>query len=422
MGSRQLGFSECRMYYMQRLLAGTTQCAAALRVRGCLSPAAFSAAVERLRNRHELLNVSVVAGSGELRFHALPEGRPLAIEMRPRHADADWLMALELENSVALDPEVELSRWVLLLPADGQEDVFDILLVAHHAIIDGMGAAALFRQLMAELATPGSTPAGRLMIPPPAEESCPRTVPFERYLSLQAELGQKQPAVPPHRRPAPLSERKTRVRALGLDAAQTRAIAESCEAAGSSFNSYVSACLLRAVQAHSSDRRQFALFTAFSLRAMCSHTLDDDDLGCYLAVIPTFHDFAERLPPATELARSYKSALSAALLRYMALPRSAPTDQLAASIGRLEAMDRFVNDVGYTFTEAALLERYGELTVEHCYVTANRAAGNLAIVVQGLSFAGRSLFTVNSTSPLQDEAWVSRVTASFAQELNAPVG
>lgn len=416
---RPLGFGEARMYYQHKLLGGTTQGAAAVRLVGELAPERLRAALERVQAQHQILNVVIVEREGVPCFAEPRVPRPIPLRVLSRLDDEAWLSLLESRNAQALDP-LGLVELVLLYGGPGAAQRHDLLLFVHHSIIDGLGAERLVEALLAEAAREQPAARERRPLPPEGERVVPRTMTWLEYVRHQQDAvgALRGLALFPHRHVAAVEERRTRVRTLQLASESVKQLHALCARRGVTLNSYVSACLLQAVRAQTPERSRFALHTAFSTRRLCSEALEDDDLGCYLAVVPTVHE----LGPGADLhalASEYQKALTRAVLEHVRFPREVDYPSLAGSISALREARHFVHDLGYTYTEGIISRRHGDLEVAHFYQTVNRAAGNAALVVHGMRFCDALYFTINYPLPLQDEPWVERVIAGFAECLVA---
>jgi hypothetical protein len=408
---RRLGFGEVRMHLMHALFAGTTQGAFALRVRGPLDVAAFTRAVDLVRRRHAMLNAVIVQDGGEFRFASRPEDGIERVSVRRREGEDTWLRVLHDENHTPLDPGRQLWRVVVLAPAPGEEPVHDLLLIMHHAVMDAGGADTFLGQVLEEVTgTTQSEHAPLTAIPPAAESATRSAIPWERFLAAQREQAEKTRAVnpPPHLEAAPLAARRTVVAPFRLDAEHRRAADAFCADRGVSFNSYVSAALLSSVLAATPERRSFALYTAVSLRRVCDG-IREDDFGCYLSVVPTFHEVPASGFDLGALAAEHHQSLQRSFLSYARPPADYPTADVLRQMEGLTALRTFANDVGFTYAESRLRTSYGPLRLEHAYVAANRSIGNVAIILHGLRLGEEVFFTLSHTAPLADSRWAAKV-------------
>jgi hypothetical protein len=417
---RRLGFGELRMHLMQTMLAGTTQGALSVRVAGPVSMAALHAAVAQVRRAHRMLGLAIEERDGEFHFVEQPHETAALVELRPVAARiGDGMRELQAENAILLDPARHTWR-IAVVPYQGEEQVHDIILVMHHAIMDAGGSDHLLHQVFSLMA--GAPPAAGAPepVPPSAESACLVATSWEQFTATQQALTQRTRAVhpPAHRHAAPHAARRTVGQTLKLGSAEAAALEARCAASGVSLNSYISAALMTAVGDCDPERKDIALYTAVSLRRLCP-AVADSKFGCYLSVVPTFHQARTPEADIAALAREHQAALQAAFLDYGKPPRDYSTTAVLAGMQGLARIDNFVNDIAFTFAESQLHARYGELRLLQSHVLSNRAAGNVALVLHGLKLNQEVFFTLIHTEPLQDPAWARRVCARLGHLLGA---
>lgn len=414
---RRLGFGELRMHLMHTRLGGTTQGALGLRLHGALDLERLVHAADEVKARHALLDVVIVEHDGEPCF-ARGGGEGASVVVHPRSpAPASVLDAMAAENERILEPE--RCTWRLaVFPYEGPAPIHDLVLVMHHAILDARGTDLVLDELLRLCAGERLEPCEPSPVPPAAETACATTWSWARFCEVQAAVAEQVAAigVPGHRERAPIAARRTVSEGFVLDAAASAALRERAASAGTSVSAMICAALVLAVRAHSPERRRFAAFTAVSLHRLCP-AVREEQLGCYLSVVPTFHELASEAPELEPLAREHQAALHRSFLAHGRPPADHPTPQVRASFERLAGLDAFTNDVGYTHAESRLRERYGDLRVGAMHVAARRSLGNVAIVAHGLELGDRISLTVCHTVPLQSSAWAAAVTHTFERSL-----
>lgn len=415
---RRLGFGELRMHLMHTRLGGTTQGALGLRLHGALDLERLVHAADAVKARHALLDVVIVEHEGEPCFARGTGERAHVVVHRPSPAPASVREAMVAENERVLEPE--RGTWRLaVFPHPGPEPVHDVVLVMHHAILDARGTDLVLDELLrlcaGETLAPVEAPSP---VPEAAESACATTWSWERFCAAQAAVAERVAAigVPKHRRHAPMPERRTVVDGFVLDERAGLALRERAAAIGASVGAMLCAALLAAVRAHSPERQRFAAFTAVSLHRLCP-SVREDQLGCYLSVVPTFHELASEEVAVGPLALEHQAALHRSFLAHGRPPADHPTPQVRASFERLAGIDTFTHDVGFTHAQSRLRTRYGELRVGDVHVAARRTLGNVTIVAHALELGDRISLTVCHTVPLQDSRWAAAVTLTLARSL-----
>jgi hypothetical protein len=421
---RRLGFGEVRMHLMHAMFSGSTQGAAILHLRGPIQPDALRRAAMRLMQEHEILNARIERLGDAFWFcrRELPVRAPVTVLHRE---DADsWLRVLERENSGPLDTGSELWRVFLLLSPPERQQEHELILLAHHAIIDGAATGVMFERLLTATAGLSEDAEQRPARPiaPPAEDFWGFSLSWQDYERRQAAMGDTRRGVEPlpYSENAPLSSRMTCVLPLTPSAEASRKLLELSREARISVNSYLSALFLQALGAALPERDRLILHTAVSLRELTGGKIRSEDLGCYLAVISTMHDVRSEAAGALgTLAMEHQIALRNAALNEARNPNEVDLARFEAAMRPLAGAERFSLDFGITFVDAPLPRSYGPLEVTAFYGSANRAIGSAAAVLQVIQLGERLFFTLNYTKPLQRREWVERVAKELMQRVEA---
>ena len=137
--------------------------AIAVSFRGSVAPARWRAAFAAVQKRHPFLNVAVNEDDPLAPFFASGAGLPISLAFQRRTSSIDWQRVMESEIAQLFD----LSTAPLLRAVVLEDDaICDLVITAHHAVIDGIGVVAVIRDLLAALA--GHALAA-LPVPPSAE-------------------------------------------------------------------------------------------------------------------------------------------------------------------------------------------------------------------------------------------------------------
>lgn len=419
---RKLGFAEARMHLMHQLCAGTTQGAAVLRLRGSLEAAAVRRAAEALRGRHDVLRADIRQIGAELWFcRRENDDMPVQVAELIREDEEHWRRVLERENARALKGAEGWWRIILLIAPPGHGSEHELILLSHHAVLDGSATCAVFDELLCELAAEScaAAPGASRPLAPSVEHFTSRGLSWSAYLTRQAAVtrSRREPELMAHGAIVPLDQRITRVLPRSLTLEHSERLRRRSKAAGVSLNSYLSANFLLALRAARPERAAFLLNAAFSLRPLCGARIQPHDLGCYLSVLSTVHCIDDADASAEAIAQDHQSALLAATIRSARNPEHFDTETLAASMVALGQSAQFVQDMAITFLEAPLSRHYGALEVAAFWSSANRAVGNVAAVLQVVDMHGGLHLTLNYVSPLQSDAWAEGVMSVLYERL-----
>jgi hypothetical protein len=136
----------------------------AVTFRGNRAHSQWEDAFAQVQKRHPFLNVAINDDDPQAPHFVYGTGLPIPLAFLRRNSPADWQRAME--NEVAEPFDLKSGP---LLRADLLEDEegCDLVVVANHIVIDGMGVLALVRDLLRALS---GEALAELPVPPPAEE------------------------------------------------------------------------------------------------------------------------------------------------------------------------------------------------------------------------------------------------------------
>jgi hypothetical protein len=161
----------------------------AVTFRGKLDRARWIAAFAAVQKRHPLLNAGIDGDEPQAPFFFRVEGLPIPLAFRARAASDDWQRGMETDVAEPFDLSTgPLLRATLLEDGSG----CDLILAAHHAVIDGIGVITLIGDLLQSLAGHALPP---LPLPPTAEEHVARVLPPPA--AQPAPAGPNAPPPPP---------------------------------------------------------------------------------------------------------------------------------------------------------------------------------------------------------------------------------
>ncbi|MFE7438511.1 condensation domain-containing protein, partial [Streptomyces tendae] len=143
-----LSFAQRRYWFMHQLEGGETwNMSAAFRLEGSLDPAALTAALRDVVERHEILRTTYLSDGGELHQHILPLEQAWD-QVRLPVVDAAWEdVAGAVEDAVAhaFDLATEIPLRATLVRTSPR--VHTLVLVIHHIATDGSSGAPLAKDL-----------------------------------------------------------------------------------------------------------------------------------------------------------------------------------------------------------------------------------------------------------------------------------
>lgn len=131
---------------------------------GTIAHSRWRDAFARVQKRHPFLDAAINEDDAHAPWYARGAGLPIPLAFLRRNSSTDWQRVMETEIAEPFDLSTgPLLRATILEDENG----CDLVLTAHHAVIDGMGVLAVVRELLRALA---GEALAELPIPPPAEE------------------------------------------------------------------------------------------------------------------------------------------------------------------------------------------------------------------------------------------------------------
>ena len=423
---RPLSYMESRMHLLQSMFQGTTQGGLTIRFKGNLNLEEFQKSISSVKHQYDILN-AIIIEKDEQHYFAHQDDKSLPLKIIQGENDNSWLDILQREIMVPLEAASQLWRMVLITPKDNEENVYDLLLIVHHSIMDGTAADYFINAIFECYSKKNSSEllnSNSRSIPDAAETALPKPLQlsWEEFVELQKQAAADQGKIVPteYIQKSPIEERNTKIVPLAIDKNECEDLEFYCKQHNITLNSYVSAALALSVEENAPERQHFALYTAFSLRRLCKRVLNDDDIGCYMSVVPTFHDFSSECSDLKGIAVSHQNMLSKSILQYAKHPSEVNINTMKDSLQPLEDMQHFVHDMGITYGDSSVKAEYGDIRLIHMYPSVNRALGNLAVVVHSVKFNDALYSTINYTMPLQDTDWADKVSNRFHNILKNP--
>lgn len=397
-------------------LAGAAQIVAVLRIRGPLTAARVRRALALLADRHPLLRARLERSPAGYRFTLA--GPPPALAFAEEGAlDGDWQAAEAREVAAPVDPELALWRTLLLRDPRAPEGPHTLLWTLHHAIADGLGVAALARQLLelcdADLRGAAIELRPRPLLPPAEALLSDVTGPSAQESPAPAPA----PAPRPHLRPSPVAERRPFNVHRALAPERLAALHARARGEQTTVNAALAAAMLLA-ERRLGDEGPGALTTIVSLRGRCVPPVEDDAMGCYITSVRTALERGDAggLWP---LARAYRRAFAAAFT----LPRAAGFDLAAASARfdpvALGSARVYPQRLGLTNLGAlAQGAAQGAFTLEHFSFCTSRRAGFYVGFLHAVTLAGRLRLCFSAAAPLLARDWAEAFTDATVELLS----
>ena len=280
-----------------------------------------------LHQRHPLLRAGIERVGGRFYFRVADEPRVL-LRLGPRRADDDWKRVAEdeLNTRFSLSPGPLFRVTYVTAPQTGGD--CELVLTAHHAIIDGVSAARLLHELLGlcESLSNGSSieEIEPLTLLPAAEHMFPVGCRGLRGIAKQAVFmgrqilqglrfwqksrGIDEPAIKP--------EGHCRIVTFQLPARLTKQLNRKCRKQRITLNSMLCAVQLLVAREHGFDGRAVPLrhFVFADLRPYLEPTIPAENLGAYFAMLHLVTELDVDIGPWS-LARSLNNQIHIASSR-----------------------------------------------------------------------------------------------------------
>ncbi|MEZ4777032.1 MAG: condensation domain-containing protein [Bacteroidia bacterium] len=244
----------------------------------------LAAALDNLQSRHSLLQASIRHRKGRYFFEKLPAPSPIPLSAAPRIHETSWETETEKALNSYFDPNGPLLRCVYV---HNSSPASEILLILHHAIIDGISARLILSDFLKLLGGQKLAHLHHLNQShgvPPEFRGLPGLKRKMAFMVRQFAdefafaLNGEKPAIPPHS--------ENGVVCFTLDEDCSQKILKKAGEMGISINSLIGAAMLHALypdtlNTKSSPRR--AVFFA-DMRAKMDPPVPPLALGCYVSM------------------------------------------------------------------------------------------------------------------------------------------
>lgn len=295
-----------------------------VRLHGPVSPDVLRSALTALQDRHPLLRVAIEADDDDRRPRFTPvAGRPVPLDHRvlgtPGTSHDTWERIVDEE---LVEDRVDWRAGPLakatVLSGDGPDGpTHDLILSLLHVVADGTTVISLLRQ-WAELAA--GLPVEPRAVLPPAEELFPAAhrgpagavLAKEKTDRDEGDLARLAPRRVDADRPVPFERRRTRFLHRSLDGPALDRLAAACRARGATVHGVLAAAMVHAVavDARVPDGTWYSIGSPVDFRGDLEPPVAPDDVGSYVATIPSFVEHAAARP-LWETAREISADLRA---------------------------------------------------------------------------------------------------------------
>lgn len=296
---------------LNRYMGGTNVLLAS-RIRGPLTEALVRGGLDLLQRRHPRLRSIIEGPNHALRFRDERAG-PIPLRVERYRDDADCRRAEMEELGARIDSGTCLLRAALLLPEDGGDASY-LLLLAHHAIADGSALVEMVEDLMGycrrlqEGDPPGPGEVISRPMPPSVEALMPASYRGLRgavkcrahVRRMRATLRTFGARTLPIEEDAPLRSRTTGTVRITLDEEQVRRIRDACREVGASLHGLLCAAVLFAAAGRLRDdgpEIPVCCRSSVSLRQKVVPPLNRKDVSLVASFLFSFH----RIRPETTL-------------------------------------------------------------------------------------------------------------------------
>jgi hypothetical protein len=268
------------------------------RVRGGLTETAVRGALDALAARHPLLRVAVEHDHGR-NPRWRPTSRPIPLRVVRAERDDQWVREVderELVDRVDHD-HGPLARAVLVSDAAGT--THDLIIVVPHIIADGTTVLTLAAQALALAA--GAPPAPPARVLPPPDELRPAGYTGEQGAAILAAQTERDAELMSRLNPGrvestealPLAGRRTALLHRELSGEQLDRLSRACRANGTTVHGALTvAMVLAAAREAREPSRYFTVGSPIDFRAELVPPVRADEVGTYVATVPTVVDTA----------------------------------------------------------------------------------------------------------------------------------
>lgn len=326
---RALSPNEAEFEFYNQNLSGSLQMQLCLRIRGPLTYDIVKRAVRLLQSEHKLLQARISGSNGDLHYQVDPD---LAIPVRQvsrksgaNHAE-QWREVIGEELNSILDTEAGLMRVAYIPAADGTGSLHDIIIKAHHGIMDAAAMMKVYGRFLeyCGMLAEGQDPARRQEarpISPPTTELLPlrglalrwRLFRFMGYMMWS--MITKKPKPMPIVDFAPVDEQKSNFADVRLPARILTPLVARAREEGSSITAALAAAMLRSTRVNmdGEDAMNLAWLSPLSYRNAIKSDFADPSNLAFAFGTGIFVNRVDAAGKFWDLARATKSSIKKAV-------------------------------------------------------------------------------------------------------------
>lgn len=281
--------------------------AMAAEISGATTPEMWRYALRELQQRHPFLNASIDRNANSKLAYRWFEGRAIPLVIKDRKSPVQWQEEFELEMATPFDPSIAPLIRVLLLQGG---DRCDVIVVAHHTVVDGMSLVFIMRDLMQAL----SGKALEILPVPASQEqfyvSLAATRQFKEHISEASRVHVSETAPKPVDYYRPRKGEGPQVQGLRLSKEQTSLLIERTREEQTTVHAALCAALVTAGRKISASWSQNGVRVLSPISTRKALNLGEDSVLAVTAGIVMYDSSAQT--EFWELARWSKRSLAPA--------------------------------------------------------------------------------------------------------------
>lgn len=335
----------------------------------------------------------------------------------------DWQSQFSAEIHQPLEAQQYLWRVSALPTATG----FKLFLITHHAIADAISQANLLEQFLEIYNTLIQNLKCEIKVWPLLKnveanlKSAPSWDEFSANYEAVTLANIDQIA---YETAAPIQERTSTSTFIKVDSVQLKHLLKKCKQNQVTLNSLLNAVMLKTQIELNPGHLNACLKTPVNLRKYCDSEMNESHIGCYLSIVETLHDIADK--DLWTLAKEYQQQLRAAIPKLGFLPRVIDYNEVdIALVTKLFAVGsaRRRKHLPNTFGVSNIGRLSIKTTFDHAKLNdfvfnTNHLVGNYYMFVSALTLQDELNLIFAYVTPLISDANAKRFIDVYLQKLN----
>ena len=423
MQERLLGCWESGFRSAHDMLSGTMLVVSCADIRAEYNFTRIQEACRRLFEIHPLLRAVIEVRGFNSYFVLKADFQDIPIQYTEVN---NWQQQFDDEIHQPLAVNKYLWR-VSILPTADSADGFKLFLSTHHAIADAISQINLLEQFLeiySKLKQGLYFDTMELPFLKNIEAEIETALSWDEFSNNYEAVSQAHIHKIDYEVTVPVQERKSSSKFIKIKNEQLQSLLESCKRRQVTFNSLLNAVMLKTQAELNPEYSDACLKTPVNLRNYCKPEISQKNIGCYLSIVETLHDIANK--DVWMLAKEYQAQLHASIPKTGFLPRVIDYNEVDIAlvtklfaVGSARRRKHLPNTFGVSNAGRLNIKTdFEDVKLNDFVFNTNHLVGNYYMFVSALTLHDQLNLIFAYVTPLISETSAQKFIEMYLQQLS----